>query len=270
MNPDLLARNNARGSGTGANTMLFVHGLGTSHRVWSRLLPLLAAGHRVVTLDLAGCGGAQAPGPDVRYDTLDGHAEDLVAIASELRPQGRTILVVHSVGAMIGLLAEMKAPHLFDAHIMLCPAPCYQKLPDFPGAFERQEIEDMLALIDQSPVAWARAFAPAATGTAPESPESAFFVAEIARAEPRSFGRFARAALLCDYRSQLATLVKPTLIFQTTEDPIVPVEVGRLMQRTLPDGKLELLQLPGHFPQLLAPDACASPMLRMLKDTMPW
>ena len=47
------------------------------------------------------------------------------------------IFVGHSVSAMIGMLADLKAPGLFAAHAMIGPSPCYINDGDYVGGFTR-------------------------------------------------------------------------------------------------------------------------------------
>ena len=46
----------------------------------------------------------------------------------------------------------------------------------------------------------------------------------------------------------------PTLIVWGREDKIVPVEVGEMYQKAIPDSRLEILNGCGHFPHLEKPD----------------
>ena len=41
---------------------------------------------------------------------------------------------------------------------------------------------------------------------------------------------------------------------QASRDPLVPVEVGRFIERRLPDGHFVQLAATGHFPNLSAPN----------------
>jgi sigma-B regulation protein RsbQ len=63
----------------------------------------------------------------------------------------------------------------------------------------------------------------------------------------------ARAFLLEDYREDLGRVSVPTLVMQGSKDPFVPLEVGRFMERQLPEGHFVQLAATGHFPSLSAP-----------------
>lgn len=256
MNERFIKRNNITIRGNGPVTLLFVHGLGTSQQVWRHVAPAFSDRYRVVLMDLSGCGGAERPFRETaRYDTLDGHAADLVDIAAMFHP-GRTVLVTHSVGAMIGLLADLKAPQLFDAHIMVAPSPCYMNLPGYQGGFEPAAIEGFMAAIDENIPAWAVAMSPAMMGEAPPGPLSAELAGMLCQADPQALRRFARATFMSDMRDQLPCLVKPVAVLQCTDDMVAPVAVGRYMRAKLPDCSLYMIDSHGHFPQLRAPRPC--------------
>jgi sigma-B regulation protein RsbQ len=256
----LIKRHNIKVNGNGSVTLLFVHGLGTGHDVWRHVAPAFSDRYRVVTMDLLGCGDAARHADDpARYDMLDGHAQDVVQVAAMFHP-GRTVLVMHSVGAMIGLRADLMAPQMFDAHIMVAPSPCYMNLPGYLGGFEPAQIQGFLAAIDEDLPAWARTMAPAMMGESPPGPLSAQLGDMLCQADPALLRQFARATFLCDMRDQLPYLVKPVAVLQCTHDMVAPVAVGRYMCTTLPDCNLSLIDCAGHFPQLRAPAACLKAM----------
>ena len=101
--------------------MMFVHGFGCAQGVWRGMAPAFEADHRVVLYDHVGSGNADlsAYSPE-RYATLQAYAEDLVEIAEHLGVQGG-VMVGHSVGATIGILAERLRPGLFDHLVLLGP-----------------------------------------------------------------------------------------------------------------------------------------------------
>jgi sigma-B regulation protein RsbQ len=256
MDERLIKRHNITVSGDGPITLLFVHGLGASQNVWREMAPAFCSRYRVVKMDLLGCGDAarQADEPS-RYDTLDGHAQDLVQVAGLFHP-GRTLLVTHSVGAMIGLLADRKAPHLFDGHVMVTPSPCYLNLPGYAGGSELAQLHGMLAALAEDLPGWARTMSPVFVGESPPGPLAADLEQALCRADPAMLYQFARATFLSDMRAQLPMMVKPVAVLQCTSDDIAPPSVGRYMHRMLPDCSLYLIDSHGHFPQLRAPQQC--------------
>jgi sigma-B regulation protein RsbQ len=79
--------------------------------MWRFLAPAYEDRFRVVTYDLAGCGRSDLSIYDRnQYSTLHGHAADLLELIDAAAGAGPVVLVGHSVGATIGMLAAIEAP----------------------------------------------------------------------------------------------------------------------------------------------------------------
>jgi pimeloyl-ACP methyl ester carboxylesterase len=84
-----------RGQG---DPILLLHGFPTSSHVWSNLISLLPAGHRVVVPDLLGFGRSEAS--DRADLSIRGHARRIVELLDELQVR-RCAIVGHHLGACI-------------------------------------------------------------------------------------------------------------------------------------------------------------------------
>ena len=134
-------RHNVHVTGTGPATMVFAHGFGCDQNMWRLMAPSYEDRYRTIRYDLAGSGKSDLSAYDhAKYGMLQGHADDLVEVVREFA-EGPVVFVGHSVSAMIGLLAGIKAPDLFDAHVMLGPSPCYINDGDYVGGFSRADID---------------------------------------------------------------------------------------------------------------------------------
>lgn len=80
-----------------APALVFIHGWGLDARMWRDARLMLAGRYQVVSYDLAGLG--QSRGPADGLYSLDGFADDLLAVVRELWPR-RVILIGHSIGGM--------------------------------------------------------------------------------------------------------------------------------------------------------------------------
>jgi len=260
----LQRRNNVHVSGSGRATMFFAHGYGCDQNMWRLLAPPFAERYRLVLFDLVGSGGSDLTAYDrKKYSSLQGYADDLVEIVRELG-QGPAIFVGHSVSAMIGLLAEVKAPDLFAAHIMIGPSPCYINDGDYVGGFSRADIEALLETLDNNFLGWASNMAPAIMG-APSQPELGVELTNsFCRTDPDIAKQFARVTFLSDLRSRLPLLTKPTLILQCNDDLIAPMAVGWYMHREVPRSTLSIIENIGHCPHLSAPSTTRMAMERFL------
>jgi sigma-B regulation protein RsbQ len=260
-------RNNVQVFGAGDRTMIFAHGFGCDQNMWRFMAPRFAERFRVVTFDLVGSGQSDLGAYDnVKYAGLQGYADDLLEIAEEFG-SGPVLFAGHSVGAMIGMLADLKAPGTFAAHMMIGPSPCYINDEGYVGGFERADIDSLLDMLESNYLGWASSMAPAIMG-APEQPElGAELTASFCRTNPEIAKQFAKVTFLSDNRKDVARLQTPTLVIQSSEDLIAPLTVGEFMQRTLPNGTLRVVANTGHCPHLSAPGASCDAIDKFL-DTL--
>ena len=257
-------RNNVQVMGSGQATMVFAHGFGCDQNMWRLLTLRFAPRYRVVLFDLVGSGLSDLSAYDrTKYATLDGYAGDLIEIVDEFA-RGPVLFVGHSVSAMIGMLADLRAPGRFAAHLMIGPSPCYINDGDYRGGFTRADIESLLDTLESNYLGWASNMAPAIMG-APEQPELGIELTNsFCRTDPDIAKQFARVTFLSDSRADLARFRTPTLIVQSSEDLIAPPAVGEYLHRTLPDSTLRIVENNGHCPHLSAPGASAEAMEEFL------
>ncbi|MBN8613060.1 MAG: alpha/beta hydrolase [Deltaproteobacteria bacterium] len=257
-------RNNVHVGGSGDATMVFVHGFGCDQNMWRLIEPVYAKRYRTVLLDLVGSGRSDVSAYDPhKYATLDGYASDMLEVIAETA-SGPVIFVGHSVSAMIGMLADLRDPSRFAAHVMVGPSPCYVNDGDYVGGFERKDIDGLLDALESNYLGWSSNMAPTIMG-APEQPElAAELENSFCRTDPEIAKQFARVTFLSDHRADLPKLKTPTLVLQCTDDLIAPVAVGEYMKRVLPRGSLALIENVGHCPHLSAPSASCAAIDRFL------
>lgn len=243
-------------SGDGPDTLLFVHGLGCDQGMWRFIAPHFEGRARVIRMDLMGFGDSlQSEWSEERYAGLEGHARDVADVAQAFG-EGRCIVVGHSVSGMIGLLADALAPGAIAAHAMVAPSPCYRNDGDYQGGFEREVLDQTLALIEADVQAWTQAIMPLLLMPDANDPLARELTMAFCRARPQALARLARATFLGDLRGRLAALRKPVLVVQSDEDMVAPLAVGNFMAATLPECWLEVIHNQGHCPHLTRPQAC--------------
>ncbi|HMI91146.1 MAG TPA: alpha/beta hydrolase, partial [Polyangiales bacterium] len=176
----------------------------------------------------------------------------------EAAAEGPVVFVGHSVSAMIGVLADLKAPRRFAAHVMIGPSPCYIDDEGYTGGFSRGDIESLLETLEGNYLGWSSSMAPAIMG-APDRPELGVELTNsFCRTDPEIAKHFARVTFLSDVRKEMAQLQAPTLIVQSNDDLIAPMKVGEYMHRVLPRSTLSVIENVGHCPHLSAPSASTS------------
>lgn len=250
-------RNNVNVMGEGPATLVFAHGFGCDQSMWRFIAPLFANRFKVVVFDLVGNGQSDLSAYyQGKYAHLDGYATDLLEIVKEFAGPGPVIHIGHSVSAMIGVLADLREPGLFAAHVMVAPSPCYISDGDYSGGFTRQDILSLLDTLESNYLGWASTMAPAIMG-APGQPELGEELSHsFCRADPEISKQFARVTFMSDNREHVARLPTKTLVLQCSEDFIAPLPVGDYLQRVMPDCTLRIIDNIGHCPHMSAPHAC--------------
>lgn len=246
--------------------MLFAHGFGCDQNMWRHVAPQFEDRYRVIRFDYVGSGGAQAPYDPARYATLAGYAADVLDICHELGLRD-VVFVGHSVSAMIGVLAEQRAPELFAALIMVGPSPRYINDGDYVGGFEPADIDELLDSLGSNYLGWSAAMAPAIVGN-PDRPElGAELEKSFCTVDPDIAERFARATFLSDNREDLPRVGARCLVLQSREDIIAPPAVGQYVAEHVPDATLVVLDAVGHCPHLSAPDDVGIAMRDFLESS---
>jgi sigma-B regulation protein RsbQ len=224
--------------------------------MWRLVAPAFEADYRVILFDHLGFGGSDLTtwDPD-RHSALEAYADDLAEILDELDLHD-VIFVGHSVAAMIGAIAAIRAPERFAELVMVGPSPRY--IDDietgYVGGFTEPDIDDLLLGLESNQVGWSTVMAPVIMGN-PDRPELGTELTEsFCRTDPRVASTFARATFLSDNRADLAKLTVPTLILQCAADAIAPTVVGHYVHDHVAGSTLVQLDATGHCPNLSAPE----------------
>lgn len=265
-----------------------LHGLGGSHASWHDLAPLLAAGRRVLTLDLAGHGRTPRAGRSASVSAN----RALLGRFLEQAVGGPAVLVGNSMGAAIAMLQAAQHPESVRGLVLVCPA-----LPRLRASVPHPALARQVVLCAVPGLA-ERALARRHTRLAPEelveqtlrlttadasmvSPELRALAAELVAsraAGPDSEAAFLEAArsvgLLvaraASYRAAIASISAPALVLQGALDRLVPPGGVRQLRRLQPDWQVALLEGVGHVPHIEQPGRTAGviePWLAHLEAT---
>ncbi|MCJ8163931.1 alpha/beta hydrolase [Pontibacter sp. E15-1] len=247
-------RNNVNVRGTGEKALIFAHGFGCDQNMWRFVTPAFEDTHKIVLFDNVGAGKSDSSAYNkLKYETLQGYADDVLEICEALELE-RPVFVGHSVSSMIGALAAIQAPEMFEKLIMVGPSPCYINKEDYIGGFSQEDILELLESLDSNYLGWSTATAPAIMGN-PDRPElGEELTNSFCRTNPEIAKHFARTTFLSDNRADLKKLQTKSLILQCSDDMIAPVEVGEFVHRNVADSEMILLEATGHCPNLSAPE----------------
>ena len=117
--------------------MMFAHGFGCDQNMWRFVAPAFEDNYRIILFDHVGAGGSDLSAYSrEKYDTLEGYAEDIIGIAANSGLKD-TVFVGHSVCAMMGIMAAVKAPVYSTALVLVGPSPSYINEGDYIGGLPR-------------------------------------------------------------------------------------------------------------------------------------
>ncbi|QTD41014.1 alpha/beta fold hydrolase [Sporosarcina sp. Te-1] len=247
-------RNHVTVLGNGEKTIVFAHGFGCDQTVWRRIVPAFENDYRIVLFDYTGSGSSDKTlYSKERYSSLDGYALDVMDIAEELN-LAHVIFVGHSVSSMIGAIASIERPDLMDQLIMIGPSPRYLNDGAYHGGFEREDINELLDMMELNYKEWAKYLAPVVMKNEERPELTSNFEKTLCENDPIIARRFAEVTFTSDVRDRLDDVVVPTLIMQTREDAISPIEVGEYVHSHIKGSEFVLMDAKGHNPHISDPE----------------
>ncbi len=183
--------------------MLFSHGFGCDQSMWRFMAPAFEDDHRLVLFDHVGSGDSNLSFYDrEKYGSLAGYADDIIEICRSLRISN-AVLVAHSVSAMIGVLAAIRAPDAIGTLVMVSPSPRYIDDDEYRGGFTRSGIDELLETMEHNYLGWSAQMAPVIMG-APDRPDLQEELTDsFCRTDPAIARHFARTTFLSANRDDL-------------------------------------------------------------------
>lgn len=258
-------RNNLRFIGEGERVLMLAHGFGCDQNVWRFITPALTSAYRVLLFDYVGSGRSRLDAFSLnRYSRLEGYAQDVLEICAAFDLQDVSF-IGHSVSGVIGLLAALEQPDRFRDLILLGPSPCYlNEPPDYHGGFAREDLEQLLDLMDKNYIGWANYLAPMAMGE--DAPQE--LIGELSGSfcstDPLVAKAFANATFFSDYRHILPKVRHPTLLLQSESDVLANPAVGQYMHQHMPGSELVTLDTEGHCIHMSYPQKVSTEVLAFL------
>jgi len=241
-------------------TLVFVHGLGSRQEVWQNVIKPFMPDYRIVLLDTIGTASSGSA-----YRNLEEYADDLADICRTLDLKGSTF-IGHSAGAMISVLLATRYPGLVTHLVLIGASPRY--LDDLPSGYRGGFSEDDVTAVYKNAVEkfahWSNEFANAAL-MAPERPELAGQFVDSLRSLPiQQFMTVLYSIFQSDHRSDLQKVTQPTLLIQSRQDFVVPLEVAHYLQQNIKQSELRIIDVPGHLPHVTRPDIVISELKRFI------
>lgn len=270
MSSSVLDAHNVRVLGNGSGPVVVLgHGFGSDQSIWKYIVPsLLKNGMKVVLYDLMGASTTDVEDFNFnRYSSYHAFADDLLAVLAELEVE-RCVYVGHSMSGMIGCLASIERPEIFQKLILLCASPRYLNDANYNGGYEQQDLDGFYASMKSNFRAWSTGFVAMAVGTGGDNCDQAKqdYGRSISAMKSDVALSIAQIIFQSDFRSILPQVTVPCHVVQCQKDIVVPVEVAEYMRCNLGGwASVEILPTDGHFPQMATPGLLIPVLLRCLQ-----
>jgi len=251
--------------------VVLAHGMGDTRHSYRFLAPaLIAAGYRVATLDLRGCGDSSLGWSGYSRTDIAG---DLVALITHLG--GPAVIIGQSISGGAATIAAATAPHLVTGLVELAPFTREQSI-DLAGLLKVKRYRvgylHLMGAFLGSTASWKKYLDLAV----PAKP--ADWDAELDRigATMDQPGRMAVLRAMAqskptDAGEQLSKLACPVLVVEGSADPdwVDPRAEGERILADLPHGlgQLAVIDGAGHYPHTETPDQVVALVLPFLTRT---
>lgn len=262
-------------AGTGDETVVLIHGLGSNLALWRETIPALSESFRVLALDLPGYG---LSGKDEVPGTMDFFANTVVRFM-DAHGVDRAHIVGLSMGGQIALTMAIAHPERLNRLVLISPA-------------------GIETFTNQQGLALKNVFTPRSILGAPEATLYQNIAMNFANYDPERFGwlldqRLALSALpdaeayaTANARSVAGMLDGPvvhrldeitaaTLVLYGADDALIPnpmlnphlttTDVAESAAERIPNATLHLIDDAGHLPQLEQVDVVNEHLLTFLQ-----
>lgn len=224
-----------QGQGT---PLLLIHGIGSSTESWVPVVPALATSFRVLTLDVRGFGRSSKPhGP---Y-SAELWARDISALLDATSIK-HAVIIGHSMGGVVAqrfaldfsqrlsaLILESTSSQVNERATRFWTEQADQIESDGFGAWvERQQASYTAQFLRQNPS------------------QLAEDRRRVAMNESHAYAAGARAVAAYNFTPELSRITAPTMILQGLTDVRTPPGGSVIMNRTIPDSRLIMLEDTGH------------------------
>lgn len=237
-----------REAGAG-DAVVLLHAFPLHSAMWHGQLAKLPGVRHWIAPDVRGFGESESGG----QLTMDRIADDVAALLDHLGHARATIVGV-SMGGYVAMAFWSRHPERVDA-LVLCDT---RATADDPAgklarrlSSERVRAEGAQAIVSQM---LDRLVGKSTRTTRPAVHEEVRRLLE--QVQPASFARAQTAmAGRADSTPLLPQIDVPVLVVNGDEDPMIPVDVARGLDRALPNSRLAIVERAGHLPPLERPDA---------------
>lgn len=233
--------------------LIFAHGFGTSQTAWDYIFPDFTDRYNIILFDHIGSGESDMSlYTPTKYNSIFPFANDLIEICYCYGIKD-AIYVGHSVGAMIGLLANHMETGLFKKFVFLGASPCYTNNENYFGGFTNQSLNELYDIMTLEFHSWVSGFSRDIIGERPRK-RSILFKETLNQMRPDIALNYVKMIFKSDLRVYIPTCFVQTLLIQSENDSAVPDSVAQYLHENMPVNELIRIPVQGHTPHLTAPE----------------
>jgi pimeloyl-ACP methyl ester carboxylesterase len=256
----------AAGTRGAGEPVVFLHGFPTSGHLWSDVVPLVPAGHRVVVVDLLGYGRSDRPlGRPVG---IRAHADRIIELL-DLLGINYACVVGHDIGGGIAQWLAVRYPQRVS-RLCLVDSVAFKEWPTRDVKLARA----MLPLTRHLPATWLLSILRSDLLRGYQDHDRGvrsieLYVRPFASTEGRdAFMEHLIALDSADTVSvgaRLKEIVAPTAIVWGRHDPFLGLDIGQRLKDAIPGSTLEVIPTASHFSPEDAPAKVGDAIRELLK-----
>ncbi|MDZ5609510.1 alpha/beta hydrolase [Bacillus pseudomycoides] len=234
-----------QGKGT---PILFIHGVWMSSRFFHKQIPYFSEKYRAISIDL------RSHGRSLHIEnghTITNYAHDVHAFIERLSLKD-VILVGWSMGAfVVWEYIKQFGEKNIKASVIVDELASDFKWPDFPiGAFDFPTLIHFMREVQTNQVEFLKGFIPLMFKNPLSIEVSTWMLEEVTKVPASIASAILFDQSVVDYRKELKTITKPTLLCFGREEKLIPVSAGEHLHEHIHNSKLVIFENSCHCPFL--------------------
>lgn len=234
----------ARVSGSHGDSIIFVHGVGSTAAIWDRQLIDFASECRCFAVELRG-NGSSKPDPPAESITREGYVDDVLAVADAMQC-ARFHFVGCSLGGVVGFELYRRAPQRLISLTLVGSFAAYPHGDAYAS--------HVIAAVRRAGSMETFAYERARVLGMPEGTRKDETIAQMACKSVGCYVAATRATWTGDYREILPAIRVPVLVLRGERDSVVSAELAQEIAGMVPGARSKIIEGAGHVANADAPE----------------
>lgn len=227
----------------GRPPVVFLHGLGGTHRMWIRQIPAFCGDFPTIAVDLRGHGYSSKPSTD--WSTLE-MAQDVGRLLRDLGVE-RAHIVGCSLGGMVAQQFALAYPYATASLVLV------DTLGDIPAALQDVARASLEFVEKNAMPVIAKERITNAFSDQVDPVMRDYYIGQISQNEKASYLRAARAAFSFSIGQRLDEIKAPTLVVVGEADRVTPPPLSEDLAGGIPGARLVRIPGAGHISNVERP-----------------